>query len=156
MTIYIYILHKSPVHITNLSENNSKSVQYGWPKSIKIRHQGAVSEITLIIRWAVGFRRTITLRNCNPFRCLVYEPKRSLSSPEKGGRKPALSPNLFVSAEKCCSSQAMSEVFLAFFHFPPFSPCLQRFSFVFFLPFSCHSSIYLPFLRYCPPFSPCC
>ena len=46
--------------------------------------------------------------------------------------------------------------FLAFFHFPPFSPCLQRFSFVFFLPFSCHSSIYLPFLRYCPPFSPCC
>jgi len=46
---YIYILHKSPVHIANLSENNSKSVQYGWPKSIKVRHQGAVSEITLTI-----------------------------------------------------------------------------------------------------------
>lgn len=36
------------MHIANISENNSKSVQYGWPKSIKIRHQGAVSEITLI------------------------------------------------------------------------------------------------------------
>ena len=50
--------------------------------------------------------------------------------------------------------------FLAFLQFPPFSPCFQRFSFVFFLPFSCHSSIYLPFLLFfsyffpgIPPFS---
>ena len=35
--------------------------------------------------------------------------------------------------------------FLAFLHFPPFSPCFQRFSFVFFLPFSCHSSMFLHF-----------
>ena len=47
-TVSVGIFHKCPVHTANLSENNSKSVLYGWPKSIKIRHQGAVNEITLI------------------------------------------------------------------------------------------------------------
>ena len=41
--------------------------------------------------------------------------------------------------------------FLSFLHFPPFSPCFQRFSFLFYRFFP---TFFLSFLHF-PPFSPC-